>query len=122
MCERFTLSDSGAEFNDPLMDDVLKELGIDYIFSAPYYPQSNGKLEVVYKYPKPTLKKLCENDQDNWEQYINQVLTSYHVTLHLATDKTPFFVIYRRDPNLLLHQLSESVQQFLRDPESEWLN
>ena len=42
------------------MDQVLQQLGIDRIFSAPYHPQGNGKLEVFHKYLKPTLKKLCE--------------------------------------------------------------
>ena len=42
------------------MDQVLQQLGIEHIFSAPYHPQSNGKLEVFHKYLKPTLKKLCE--------------------------------------------------------------
>ena len=53
------------------MDQVLQQLGIDRIFSAPYHPQSNGKLEVFHKYLKPTLKKLCENDPANWDKYIN---------------------------------------------------
>ena len=30
------------------MDKVLKQLGIDHIFSAPYHQHSNGKLEVFY--------------------------------------------------------------------------
>ena len=42
------------------MDQALQQLGIDRIFSAPYHPQSNGKLEVFHKYLKPTLKKLCK--------------------------------------------------------------
>ena len=41
------------------MDNVLQQLGIDCVFSTPYHPQSNGKLEVFHKYLKPTLKKLC---------------------------------------------------------------
>ena len=45
------------------MDQVLQQLGIDRIFSAPYHPQSNGKLEVFHKYLKPTLKKFCEKIQ-----------------------------------------------------------
>ena len=71
------------------MDNVLQQLGIDCIFSAPYHPQSNGKLEVFRKYLKPTLKKLCESDPDNCDKYINQVLATYHVTPHLATAKHP---------------------------------
>ena len=46
MCPRYILLDNGTEFKDSLMDHVLQQCGIDRIFSAPYCPQSNGKLEV----------------------------------------------------------------------------
>ena len=73
------------------MDQVLKQLGIERIFSAPYHPQSNSKLDIFHKHLKPTLKKLCEEDLSNWDKYINQVLASYRVTPNLATAETPFF-------------------------------
>ena len=60
MCPRYILSDNGTEFKNSLMDQVLQQLGIDRIFSAPYHPQSNGKLEVFHKYLKPTLKKTLQ--------------------------------------------------------------
>ena len=104
------------------MDQVLKQLGIEWIFSAPYHPQSNDKLEVFHKYLKPTLKKLCAKDQSNWDQYLNQVLPSYRVTPNLATAEMPFFLVYGRDPNLPLHQLLEPMHQFLEDPDSGMLN
>ena len=93
------------------MDNVPKQLGTDHTFSAPYHPQSNGKLDVFHKYLKPTLKKLCEKDPDNWNKFINQILASYCVTLHLATAETPFsFSLgYGRDPNLPLHQILEPM-------------
>ena len=104
------------------MDQVLKQLGIDHIFSTPYHLKSNRKLEVFHKYLKPTLKKLYEKDPLNWDKYINHVLANYRVTPNLATAETPFFLVYGRDPNLLLHQLLEPMQQFLGDPESGLLN
>ena len=104
MCPRYILSDHGNEFKNNLMDQVLKQLGIDRIFSAPYHPQSNGK------YLKSTLKKLCEKDPSNWDKYINQVLASYRVTPNLATAEMPFFLVYGRDPKLPLHQLLEPMQ------------
>ena len=118
MCPRYILLDNGTEFKNNLMDQVLQQLGIDRIFSAPYHPQSNGKLEVFHKYLKPTLKKLCENDPANWDKYINQVLASYRITPNLATAESPFFLVYGRDPNLPLHQLLEPMQHFLGDPDS----
>ena len=111
------MADNGTEFKNQLMENALKQLGIYCIFSAPYHPQSNGNLEVFHKYPKPTLKNLCEKDPDNWDKYTNQVLANYHVTPHLASAETPFFLVYEGDPNLPLHQLLEPMQQFLSDPD-----
>ena len=104
------------------MDQVLQQHGIGRVFSAPYHPQSYGKLEVFHKYLKPTLKKLCEKDPSNWDKYFNQVLTSNRVTLNLATAETPFFLIYGRDPNLPPHQLLEPMQHLLGVLDAGMLN
>ena len=45
MCPRYILLDNGTEFQNTLMDQVLKELGIERIFSAPYHPQCNDKFK-----------------------------------------------------------------------------
>ena len=44
MYPRHILSDNGTDFKNTLMDQVLKQLGIERIFSASYHPQSNSKL------------------------------------------------------------------------------
>ena len=110
MWPRYILSDNGMEFKNHLLDQVMKQLGIERIFSAPYHPHSNGKLEVFHKYLKPTLKKLCKKDPSKWDKDINQVLASYRVTPNFATVETSFFLVYGRDPNLSLHQLLEPMQ------------
>ena len=122
MCPRYILSDNGTEFKNSLMDQVLQQLGIDRIFSAPYHPQSNSKLDIFHKYLKPTLKKLCEKDPSNCDKYLNQVHASYRVTPNLATTEMSFFLVYGRDPNLPLHQLLEPMQHFLGDTDSGMLN
>ena len=55
-------------------------------------------------------------------KYLNQVLASYWITSNLATAESPFFLVYGRDPNLPLHQLLESMQLYLGDPDSGRLN
>ena len=64
MCLRYILSDNGTEFKNNIMDQVLKQLGIKQIFSPPYHPWSNGKLEVFHKYLKTDPKETL------WEGYI----------------------------------------------------
>ena len=82
MFPRYILSDNGTEFKNNLKDQVLEQLGIDWIFSAPNHPQSNGKLEVFHKYLKSTLKKLCEKDLANWISILTKFLpaTESHLT------------------------------------------
>ena len=92
LCPRYILLDTGTEFRNYVMDQVLQQLGIDYIFSVPYHPQSSSKLEVFHKYLKTTLRKPCVKDPVNWNKYINQDLSSYRVTPNLATAETPFFL------------------------------
>ena len=96
MCPQYILSDNGMEFKNQILDQVLQQLSINHMFSAPYPPQSNGKLEVFHKYLKPMLKKLCEKDATNWDKYLNQVLTSYQVTPNLAMAETPFLGLWKR--------------------------
>ena len=57
MCPRYILPDNGTEFKNNIMNQVLKQLGIEWIFSAPYHPQSNGKLEVFSQILKTNLEE-----------------------------------------------------------------
>ena len=122
MCPWCILSGNGMEFKNNLMNQVLQQLGIDRIFSAPYHPQSNRKLEVFHKYQKTPIEETCERDPTNWNKYLNQVLASYRITPNLAVAETPLFLVYDRDPNLPLHQLLEPKQHFLGNPDSGMLN
>ena len=79
MCPQYILTDNRTEFKNSLMDQVLQQLGIDRIFSAPYHPQSNSKLEVFHKYLKPTLKNICEKDPTKLDKYLNQVLAIWQL-------------------------------------------
>ena len=118
MCPQFILSDNGTEFKNQIFDKVTKDLGIEKIFSAPYHPQSNGKLETFHKFLKPTLKKMCADDQDNWDDYVEQVLGTYRGVPNLTTGESPFFLVYGRDRNQPVHQLLQPLTRFLGDLDS----
>ena len=59
MCLWYILSDNGTEFKNSLMDQVLKQLGIHRIFSAPYHPPEQWKTrsfpQVLKTYIEETL-------------------------------------------------------------------
>ena len=117
LCPQFILLDNGTELKNQTFNRVTKPLGIKRIFSAPYHPQCNGKLETFHKFLKSTLKKMCAEDQDNWDDYIEQVLGTYREIPNLTTGESPFFSVYRRDGNQPPHQLLQPLTRFLGDPE-----
>ena len=89
---------------------------LNFLHTLP--PSNNGKLEVFLKYLKTNPQETVHKGSIK----LGQDLTSYRATANLATAKTPFFLVYGRDPNLPLHQLLELMQQFLGDLESGLLN
>ena len=122
MCPRYILSDNGTDFKNSLMDKFCNNLELTEYFQYHITHKIMASWKSFINTLKPTLKKLCEKDQSNWDKYLNQVLASYRVIPNLATAETPFFLVYGRDPNLLLHQLLEPMQCFLGDPGSRMLN
>ena len=46
------LSDNGLELKNSQMNTVLKQLGIKHIYSNPYRPQGNSRIENIHNFPK----------------------------------------------------------------------
>ena len=117
LCPQFILLDNSTEFKNQTFNRVTKDLSIERIFSAPYHPQSNGKLETFHKFLKPTLKKMCAEDQDNWDDYVKQVLRTYRGVPNPTKGESPFFLVYGRDGNQPLHQVLQPLTRFLGNPD-----
>ena len=55
---RKILSDNGTEFKNDLFDRVAKELGVEHkVYSPPYHPQSNGRIEGFHLFLKACMAK-----------------------------------------------------------------
>ena len=61
---------------------------------------------------------MCAEDQDNWDDYVKQVLGTYRGVPNLTTGESPFFLVYGRDGNQPLYQLLQPLTRFLGDPDS----
>ena len=47
-----------GEFKNKLMEEVSKELGVEYkVYSPPYRPQSNGRIESFHYFLKACIAK-----------------------------------------------------------------
>ncbi|XP_068206234.1 uncharacterized protein [Palaemon carinicauda] len=58
------LSDRGPQFRSELMLQVHKLLGVKPLFSTPYHPAANGRIERQHQILKSILKKICVQKDD----------------------------------------------------------
>ena len=61
------LSDNGSELKNSQMNTVLKQLGIKHIYSNPYRPQGNSRIENVHNFLKRTLTKFLSSLDAEWD-------------------------------------------------------
>ena len=52
---------------------------------------------------------MCADNQDNWDDYVEQVLGTYRGVLNLTTGESPFYLVYGRDGNQPVHQLLQPL-------------
>jgi hypothetical protein len=94
-------SDNGSVFVSELANYIYKELGIKRLRTTPHHPQSNGIPERLNGTLKQMLKVWCNEEQDNWDEYLPYVMFAYNTSYHTLLQETPFFLQHGRDPKLL---------------------
>ena len=107
------LSDNGMEFKNKLMEEVSKELGVEYkVYSPPYRPQSNGRIESFHYFLKACIAKHI-NPHLEWDDVVPQACTAYNFLPNEHSRESPFFLMYGWDPLLPLNKLLQPKVRYL---------
>ena len=69
------LSDNGTEFKNADPIDACKKLSIKRLYSNPFHPQGNSRIEKVQYFLKITLKFLDSNNLE-WVNYFHLLVTA----------------------------------------------
>ena len=62
-CPKFILQDNGTDLRNEQLMSVFDSLGIKHIYSNPYYPKGNGRIENVHNFLKHTMPKFTYDSQ-----------------------------------------------------------
>uniref|UniRef100_A0AAX7T964 Integrase catalytic domain-containing protein n=1 Tax=Astatotilapia calliptera TaxID=8154 RepID=A0AAX7T964_ASTCA len=92
--EAFPLKTKSAS---ELNSDLCKLLQIERSVTAAYHPQINGLDEKTNDNIKRALRKLVNDQQNNWDLYLEPTLFSLRSKVHTTTKYTPFFLMYGRE-------------------------
>ncbi|XP_068235762.1 uncharacterized protein [Palaemon carinicauda] len=90
------LSDRGPQFRSELMLQVQKLLGVKPLFSTPYHPAANGRIERQHQILKSILKKICELKHNQWHRFLPAALFAMREIPSDTTGFSPFEILYGR--------------------------
>ena len=114
---RKILSDNGTEFKNQLFKDVSKELEIDYkVYSPPYHPPSNGRIEGFHSFLKACLSKHIKDPME-WDEIVPFVCSVYNALPNEHSREAPFFLMFGRDPRLPLNDFLRPKLRYLGNDE-----
>ena len=109
------LSDNGTEFKNKIFKLVAKELGVVYkLYTPPYYPTSNGRIEGSHAFLKACISKHIA-PQIEWDDLVPLACTAYNFIPKEHSKESPFFLMFGRDPVLPLNTLLEPKVRYLGD-------
>ena len=112
------LSDNGTEFKNKLMEEVSEELGVEYkIYSSPYRPQSNGRIESFHYFLKACIAKHIA-PQLEWDDIVPLACEAYNFLPNEHSRESPFFLMFGRDPLLPLTKLLKPEIRYLGNDEN----
>lgn len=91
---RTILTDQGSNFTSELLKQLYDFLKVRGITSTPYHPEANGKTERFNATLKSMLKKLCLQQNIEWDILLPYVLFAYREVPHEETGFAPFELLY----------------------------
>src|SRR5215216_1848683 len=114
-CPKIILSDRGTHFRNKLVEGLCEKFEIKHKLLSPYHPQTNGLVERFNWTLCESLAKVSEKE-NQWDEYLEQVLFAYRTTKHTTTKKTPFFMTYGREAILPIDEMN--IQKNIAEKES----
>lgn len=93
---KIVITDQGREFINKVNKKLFQKFKTEHRITTAYHPQTNGLVERFNQTLQRSLVKLANEDQDNWDEYLDGVLFAYRTSHHKSTKLTPFELMYCR--------------------------
>ncbi|CAF2908943.1 unnamed protein product [Rotaria sp. Silwood2] len=90
------ITDNGVHFNNTLMKTITAMMNTIHAFSASYHPQTNGQVERFNATFCTQLAKYYDENEDDWDDYLQSVVYAYNTGIHATTGFVPYELAFGR--------------------------
>ncbi|CAF1433800.1 unnamed protein product [Didymodactylos carnosus] len=92
-----------------MTNNLLQQVGITHLYSAPNHPQTNGQVERYNSTTDAKIAALSNQRKTDWDEQLPFVTFNYNVTVHSPTKQIPFEMVFGRSPKSPFDRQSEVV-------------
>ena len=97
------LSDRGTSFTSSIIEELCKILGIQWLWTMPYQPQSNGLVKRSHQMIMHMIGKLGEDKKADWPSHLAEITHAYNATQSAVTGYSPHYLMFGWWPRLLVN-------------------
>ena len=94
------LSDRGTSFTSSIIEELCKILGIKWLQTRPYHPQTNGQVQRLHQMIMCMIGKLGEDKKANWPSHLAEIVHAYNATWSAVTRCSPHYLMFGWQPRL----------------------
>jgi len=91
------LTDLGTEFQNQVLTDLCKLLGVQKLRTTAYHASTNGCTERFHRTMNSLLAKVVEENQRDWDTQLPTVAAAYRATKHDTTGYSPNQLVFGRE-------------------------
>nr|XP_024655059.1 uncharacterized protein LOC112430808 [Maylandia zebra] len=102
------LTDQGTSFMSRTLRELYELLGIKSIRTSVYHPQTDGLVERLNKTLKSMIRKFINEDERNWDHWLDPLLFAVREVPQASTGFSPFELLFGRRPRGVLDLIKES--------------
>ena len=88
------LSDRGASFTSSVIEEMCKILGIKWLWTMSYHPQTNGLVERSHQTIMHMIGKLGEDKKANLPSHLAEIVHTYNATWSAVTRYNPHYLMF----------------------------
>jgi hypothetical protein len=108
---KMLVSDRDPVFTSKFWQGVLKATGTELNMSTAYHPQTDGQTERVNQSIECYLRCFISAHPNQWSKWLSLCEFWYNNNWHSSVGKTPFEVIYGRQPRFFGVTASDSIAE-----------